>query len=55
MDDLEKFNETLLPEKEEFCSHLNMEVITDADYKHAKGVCKGFEIKNSGDNHDLYV
>ena len=31
MDDWEKFNETNLPEKEEFCSNLNMEDITDAD------------------------
>ena len=31
MDDLEKCNETLLPEKEDFYSHLNMEDVTDAD------------------------
>ena len=30
MDDWEKFNETLLPEKEDFFSHLNMEAITNA-------------------------
>ena len=36
MDDLEKFNETTLPEKEEFYSNLNMEDITDADYMHGK-------------------
>ena len=29
MDDWEKFNETTLPEKEEFYSNLNMEDITD--------------------------
>ena len=55
MDDSEKFNETSLPEKEDFYSHLNMEDITDADYAHAKGVCKDFEIKNLGKYHDLYV
>ena len=27
MDDWEKFNETSLPEKEDFYSHLNMEVL----------------------------
>ena len=32
MDDWEKFNETSLPEKEDFYSNLNMEDITDADY-----------------------
>ena len=55
MDDWEKFNETSLPEKEDFYSHLNMEDITDADYAHAKRVCKDFEIKNLGEYHDLYV
>ena len=45
MDDWEKFNETSLPEKEDFYSHLNIEGITDADYVHAKSVCKEFEIK----------
>ena len=35
-DDCEKFNESLLPEKEDFYNHLNMEDITDADYVHAK-------------------
>ena len=32
VDDWEKFSRTLLPEKEEYYSHLNMEDITDADY-----------------------
>ena len=31
MDGREKFNETTLPEKEEFYSNLNMEDFTDAD------------------------
>ena len=35
-DDREKFNETSLPEKEDFHSHLNKKDITDADYKFAK-------------------
>ena len=55
MDDLGKFNETPLPEKEDFYSHLNLEDITDADYAHAKRVCKNFEIKKLGEYHDLYV
>ena len=45
MDDWEKFNQMLLPKKEFFYSHLNMEDITDADYAHAKRVCKDFETK----------
>ena len=32
-----------------------MEDITDADYAHAKIVCKNFEIKSLGEYHDLYV
>ena len=55
LDDWEKLNESLLPEKEDFYSHMNMEGITDADYVHTKKVCKGFEIKKLGDYHDLYV
>ena len=37
MDCWEKFNETSLPEKEDFYGHLNMEDITNADYEHAFG------------------
>ena len=53
MDDWEKYNETLLPEKEDFYSHLNLEDITDAGYTHPKRVCKDFEIKYLGEYHDL--
>ena len=45
INDWEKFNETSLPEKEDFYSHLNMEDIIDADYAQAKRVPKDFEIK----------
>ena len=38
MDDWDKFNETSLPEKEDFYSHLNMKDITDGDYTHTKKV-----------------
>ena len=55
MDEWEKFNETSLPEKENFYSYSNMEDITDADYVHAKRVCNNFEIKNLGEHHDFYV
>ena len=36
MDDWEEFNETLLIEKENFYSHLNMKDITDAEYGQRK-------------------
>ena len=53
MDDWEKFDETSLSENEDFYSHVNMEDITDADYVHAKIVCKDFEKKNLGEYHDF--
>ena len=55
MDDWEKFNETTIPEKEEFYSNLNMEHIADADCIDARRVCKDFEIKHLGKYHDLYL
>ena len=45
IDNWEKFNEILLPEKEEFYSNLNIEDITAADYMHAKRVYEDIEIK----------
>ena len=55
MDSWEKFNETSLPDKEAFYSKLNMEDITDVDYKHAKIVFKSLINKNLGDYHDFNV
>ena len=36
MDEWEKFNEISLPENKDFYSNLNMEDVTDSDYKHSK-------------------
>ena len=55
MDDWKKFNETTLPEKEEFYNNLNMEDITNADYMHVKRVCIDFKIKNLGEYHDTVL
>ena len=55
INDSKTFHEIWLPEKEDFYSQLNMDDITDADYVHAKRVCKDFETKNLGEYHDLYV
>ena len=55
MDNWERFNEILLPNKEAFYSNLNMEDITDADYRHANKVFKEFKIKHLGEYNDLYV
>ena len=55
MDNWEKFNETTVPEKEQFYSNLNIEEITDAYYMHEERVWKDFEIKNLGEYHDIYL
>ena len=55
MDSWERFNEKLLPSKKDFYSNLNMEDISDIDYRHANNVFKRFELENLGDYHDLYV
>ena len=59
------FDETSLPDKEASYSNINMEDITDVDYRHAQIVFKGIAFngialknlnnKNLGDYHDLYV
>ena len=46
---------TSLPEKEEFYNSLNIEDIKDADYMHARRVCKDFEIKHLDEYHDFYL
>ena len=54
MNSWERFNETLLPNKEDFYSCLNIEYITDIDCRHAKRVFEELEMNNFGDYHDLY-
>ena len=55
MDSWKRFDETSLPDKEAFYSNLNMEDITDVDYRHANKVFNEFRLKNLGEYHDLYV
>ena len=55
MESWERFYETSLPDKEAFYGFLNMENITDVDYRHAKRVFKYLSYKNLGDYHGLYV
>ena len=55
MDSWQKFDETSLPDKEAFYSNLNMEDITDVDYRHGKTVFEYLINKYLGDYHDLYV
>ena len=51
-DTWERFSEISLPSKEYFYSNLNMEDISDIDYRHGNNV---FKLENLGDYHDLYV
>ena len=55
IDSWKKFHETSIPPKETYYSKLNKEDISDADYAHAQKVWDVFEIKNQGENHDLYL
>ena len=55
VDSFEKFNESQLPIKKDFCSILNNQHITDEDYHHAQNVWETFNIKTMGDYHDLYL
>ena len=55
MDDWDRINEEKLTNKSDFYSSLNMEDISEIDYRHAKKVFNKFYIKNLGENHDLYL
>ena len=55
IDDWRKFNETALPEKQEFYSNLNIEEITDTDYMYINIACKDYEIKHLSEYRDLYI
>ena len=55
MDSWQRLDETSFPDKEAFCSSLNMEYITDVDHRNAKRVFKNLNDKNLGNYHDFYV
>ena len=55
MDDWVKFDETSLPEREDYYSNLSMKYITNADNVDGKRICKDLKIKNLGEYHDFYV
>ena len=54
VDCLKKLDETSLPPKEAFYSHLTGEGITDEDYQHAHTVWKEFNMGSMKDYHTLY-
>ena len=49
MDSWERFDETSLPDKEVFYTSLNMEDITDVDYRHTNREFKNLNNKSLGD------
>ena len=55
MESWEKFDETVLPPKEDFYSSLSLEDISDEDHVYAQKVWGVFKIKTLGEYHDLYV
>ena len=55
MDSFEKFNQTELPNKDQFYSILNDQHITDDQYDHANKVWNTFMIKTMGEYHDLFL
>ena len=54
-DTWERFSEISLLTKEDLYSNLNMEDISDIDYRHANNLFKVFKLENLGTYHDLYV
>ena len=55
MDSFSKFNDTELPQIEEFYSLLTDNNISEDAYSHAKDVWNTFNLKNMGEYHDLYL
>ena len=55
MDSWKRFDVSSLPNKKAFYSGLNMEDITDVDYKHAKRVFKIFNNKSTGEYVSMSV
>ena len=44
-----------MPDEEVFYSSLNMENITDIDYRHGNNVFRKFKLKNLGEYYNLYI
>ncbi|KAJ8913870.1 hypothetical protein NQ315_005667 [Exocentrus adspersus] len=55
IDNMEKFNATVLPPIDRFYNKLTDSSISDEDYQHAKNVWAAFNIKNLGEYTDLYM
>ncbi|XP_050509169.1 uncharacterized protein LOC126886339 [Diabrotica virgifera virgifera] len=55
IENIERLNETQLPNKIQFYSKLNDEEISEEDYAHAQKVWENFNIKDLGEYSDLYL
>ena len=55
MDNWDRLDEEEFPDKSDFHSSLNVDEITDIDYRHAKNVFDKFCIKYLGGYYDLHV
>ena len=55
MTSCDKFSEMRLPPKKDFYSNLIMGDISNHDCSHFQKVWKGFDMKNLGEYHDLYL
>ena len=51
----DRFEETVFPPPEVFCSKLNMAGVSSEDYEHARSVWKESGSRNLGEYHDLYL
>ena len=52
---VKSLDETKLPSKNDFFSHLNLDGISDEDYDHAKRVWTNFNMRSMCEYHDLYL
>ncbi|KAK5648360.1 hypothetical protein RI129_003252 [Pyrocoelia pectoralis] len=55
VDSWDKLNESILPAKTAFFSHLHNEDVTDEDYMHAVNVWNTFRLETLGQYSDLYL
>ena len=55
MDTCERFREISLPSKKDFYSNLNMEDISDIDYRRANNMFKGFKLENLVDRLPRFI
>ena len=55
MDSRDKFEDTKLPPREQFYSHLKAESVSEDEYAYAQKIWNKFNIQNLSHCHDLYL